>query len=79
MVFAAVSLITLMGLSVLIGGMFFRHWTAFRAALLGQSGVRTAPLAPPAETNVVMLRPPARQAGFSQLPHLAQAHLARAA
>jgi len=72
MLSATLSVMALLALVAIISTMFAQHWARFRAALLGQQAAHSAPLAPPAETNVVMLRPPVRQPAFSQ-PHLAQA------
>ncbi len=73
MLSATLSTIALLGLLAIIGTMVVHHWAMFRAALLGETMASTAPVAPPAETNVVMLRPPVRQPVLSRQPPLAQA------
>jgi hypothetical protein len=52
--------VAMLAMLALITGMVSRRWDGFVAALRGQTLAPATPMSPPAETNVVMLRPVAQ-------------------
>ena len=76
MAHAAISMIGSLALLMVLAlnfGMFQRRWAQFHAALRNQSVQTAAPMSPPAETNIVMLRPAGSSALSRPVPRLALA------